>query len=81
MFNKKEYNKQWAKDNRERMNKWSREWRKNNPEKYKKYNKQRYEERKQYIDELMDDIKQKYFPVEETYNGVPISKIKVGLTD
>ena len=34
-----------------------------------------------YIDELMDDIKQKYFPVEETYNGVPISKIKVGLTD
>ena len=51
MFNKKEYNKQWAKDNRERMNKWSREWRKNNPEKYKKYNKQRYEERKQYIDD------------------------------
>ena len=29
----------------------------------------------------MEVIEQKYFPVEETYNGVPVSKIKVGLTD
>ena len=34
-----------------------------------------------YLSEVMEELEQKYFPTEETYKGVPVSKIKVGLTD
>ena len=33
------------------------------------------------IHQRIKTIIEKYFPVEETYNGVPVSKIKVGGTD
>ena len=51
MFNKKEYNKQYAKDNREKYNEYSRKWRKNNPEKARNYDKQRDRERRKYLQE------------------------------
>lgn len=49
MDNQKECKKQWAKDNREKMNEWSRRWRKNNPEKARGYDKQRDRERRKFL--------------------------------